>query len=239
MAKLLTFIITLSALLALLQPASAAMSDEDYVTHAFGTVLVLHTPRQVINPEQGWWGDKVHKDLQNPSYLIGIVNSQRMQKKVTPLLDPNDGAAILFDIEETEGSGYRYTIDFAGQRPSEVQALVDLLGGPGKVLQGATSATYEPLQRRSIYSSSTGGAPITLVIGTTKIETSPDMDFADVRGRVDKALQSMFGKQVPFDFTVTRSVFMDGTDTADVSVYVDLNPPPPPSPEEMSEEQGE
>lgn len=239
MTKLLTLTLALLTALSLIQPAAAAMSDQDYVTHAFGTVLVLHTPHQVINPEQGWWGDKVHKDLQNPSYLVGIINSQRMQKKITPLLDPNDGGAILLDMEETDASGYRYTIDFAGLRPSEVQALVDLLGGASKILPGATSATFEPLQRRSIYANSMGGAPIVLMVGTTKIETTPDMDFADVRSRVDKALQGMFGKVVPFDFTVTRSVFMDGTDTADVSIYVDLNPPPPPSPEELNEEQGE
>jgi len=240
MRKLLSFIFILAAFAALTVTASAAANnDDEWVNHGFGTVLVLHTPKQVIDPNQGWWGDLASKDLQNPAYLIGIINSRRMDKKQTPLLDPNDTASILLDMEETEPSGYRYTVDFAGMRPSEVQALVDLLGGPSKLLQGATSITFEPLQRRSIYASSTGGGPITIVIGSTQIQSQADMDFADLRGKVDKALQSMFGKPVPFDFTITRSKFMDGTDTADVSIYVDLNPPPPPSPEELNEEQGE
>ena len=219
--------------------ASAAMSDEDYVAHAFGTVAVLHTPRQVVDPNSGWWGDKVAKELQNPAYLIGIINSRRMDKKIQPLLDPNDGGAVLLDLEETEPSGYRYTIDFAGMRPSEVQALVEVLGGASKILPTATSITYETLQRRSIYANSSGGAPIVLNIGNARIESTAEVDFNGLRGKVDKALQAMFGKPVPFDFTVSRSVFMDGTDTADVSVYVDLNPPPPPTEAELNAEQGE
>jgi hypothetical protein len=227
MLKLVSALKVLTATLLLVQPALAAMADEDYVNHAFGTVAVLHASRQVVDPNQGWWGDKAAKEFQNPAYLVGIINSRRMDRQIQPLLDPNDTSAVMLGIKETGPSGFRYTIEFSGMRPSEVQALFDVLGGAGKVLPGATSVTFEPLQRRSIYGSATAGAPIMLSIGNTRIEATAGSNFDELRGRVASALQGIFGKPVPFDFTFSRSIFMDGTDTADISVYVDLNPPAP------------
>jgi hypothetical protein len=237
MAKLLT---TLLALLLLTASAYAAeMTDDDYVTHSFGTVAVLHTPRQVIDPNSGWWGDLASKDLTNTSYLIGIINSRRMDKKLQPLLDPNDANTIVIESEATDANGYTYSISFAGMRPSEVQALVELLGGAAKLLPGSTGVTYEPLQRRWISGASYDGKPFTIMVGNQKIDTPAAVDFSDLHGKVDKALQGMFGKTVPFDFTLTRSVLMDGSNSTDISIYVDLNPPAPSSEEGLNEEDGE
>jgi hypothetical protein len=225
----------LFATLLLAQTALAAQSDDEYVTRGFGTVAVLHAPRQVVDPNQGWWGEKAAQELSNPAYLTGIINSRRMDKGITPLLDPNDGGNVVMEAEETDESGYRYLISFAGMRPSEVQALLDVLGGPSKILPGATSVTFEPLQRRYLYASSIDGSPLKLTIGATTIERPVSVSFDELRAQVDSALRQMFGKAVPFDFTFSRAALMDGSNTTDVSVYVDLNPPPPPTEEEMGE----
>jgi hypothetical protein len=124
-------------------------------------------------------------------------------------------------------------------RPSEVKALVELLGGASKVLPGASSVTYEPLQRRWISAGSYDGSPVNVVIGSKTITSPAAVDYDDMRAKIDSALQQMFGKSVPFDFTLTRSTLMDGSKTTDISIYVDLNPPPPPTAADLSEEQGE
>lgn len=218
-----------SALLfALCAPALAQeLSDDDYVARAFGTVAVLHAPRQVANPNETWWGEKAAQELTNTSYLIGIINSRRMDKGIKVLLDPNDSNTIFMDAEETDEAGFRYPISFANMRPSEVKALIEVLGGPGKLLPGATRVSYEPLQRRWMSAGSYDGtSPIVLQIGPHRIESTAAVNFDELRGRVDSALQQMFGHSVPFDFTVTRSMLMDGMNTTDVSIYVDLNPRP-------------
>ncbi|MDQ3022892.1 MAG: hypothetical protein M3R04_00700, partial [bacterium] len=206
-----TMVYTL-ALLLLAQAATfaAELSDEEYVTRAFGTVAVLHSPRQIVDPNLNWWGEKAAPELGNPAYLTGIINSRRMDKGITPLLDPNDGGTVVMETEETDAAGFRYLVSFAGMRPSEVQALVEVLGGAARMLPGATSISYEPLERRYIYASSYDGAPLVLQIGATRIERPASADFDEMRSAVDGVLRGMFGKAVPYDFTMSRATLMDG-----------------------------
>jgi len=229
MARLFTLLI---ALLLVTPRAFAAdeLSDDDYVTRNFGTVAVLHTAKQVVDPNVGWWGEKTAPGLNNPGYLMGIVNSRRLDKKITPLLDPNDTSAITLEEEKPEGSGFRYEVSFGGMRPSEVKALVELLGGPTKLLPGTTSVTYEPLTHRWISASSYDGSNIVITLASQRIEVPYTVGFDELSGKVDAALKQVFGKSVPFEVTLTRSSYIAGGGGTDVSVHIDLNPPPPGAP---------
>jgi hypothetical protein len=219
-----TTLATLLALLAAIALSSAAigaeMSDEDYVTKAFGCTAVFVTANQLVDPNSGgWWGDKLPPELNsNSGYLIGVVNAQRMSKNIKPLLDPNE-YLISVGYEEQTASGWTYFIDFSGMRKSEVLAILELLGGPGKVLPGS-ELSFRPLSTRSFYSSAVNGT-VTLALAGQQVSFSVSAPVSEIRQKVAAAFRSGFGADVPFDLYVSQYSYNNGTIGGDVSVYAD------------------
>lgn len=206
------------------RPALAAeMGDDEYITKAFGTTAVFATGTQVADPATGWWGEKLPQELSNnPGYLIGVVNSRRMDKGFKPLLNPNDYLISVGYEEPADNGGFTYFIDFTGMRPSEVETIFELLGGKDKILPGAT-VSYRALTTRNIYASADPEGKVSLGIGDQTVSFRIGTSISDVRSQVAAALKKMLGVDVPFDLYCNQYSYNDGTMGGDASVYVDLS----------------
>jgi hypothetical protein len=199
---------------------AAEMSDEDYVTKAFGTTAVFTSSTQLVDPNSGgWWGEKLPAELSsNTGYLIGVVNAQRMSKNIKPLLDPNEYLISVGYEEQTE-SGWTYFIDFSGMRKSEVTAIIELLGGPAKLLPN-TTLSFRPLSTRSYYASAVDGT-VTLALQGQTVSFSVSSPLSEIRQKVAAGFRSGFGADVPFDIYVSQYSYNNGTIGGDVSIYAD------------------
>jgi hypothetical protein len=220
-------LLLLTASLAYAAPDTGGVPDEEFTTKNFGTVAVFTAPRQIANPDTEWWGEKLATEISsNPAYLLGIVNSRRMDKGIKPLLDPADPGLIYSDTETAVNGGYEYTVNFLDMRPSEVQAIIDMLGGPAKVLPGTTGVRYRPLIRRYMWGGTYDGSPVRLTVAGQVLEFAPSLSFDEVRARVNAAFVNGFGHEVPFDLTVTRYSYMNGSVGLDISINADMDPQP-------------
>jgi hypothetical protein len=219
----LSFILAMVLSLGLIGNASAqTMSDDDYITKGFGTTAVFKTATQVVDPNTGWWGDKLPQELSgNQGYLIGVVNSRRMDKGFKPLLNPND-YLISLGYEEVVDGGFTYFIDFTSMRPSEVEMIFELLGGKSALLPGA-EVSYRALTVRSIYATADASGMVNLAIGDQTISFKVGTAVGDVRAQVAAALKKMLGLDAPFDLYCNQYSYNDGTFGGDASVYVDLS----------------
>lgn len=218
------FTLALMLALAAFRPALAdELADNDYLTKAFGTTAVFATSTQLADPSVGWWGDKLPQELSsNPGYLIGVVNSRRMDKGFKPLLNPNDYLISVGYEEPAENGGFTYFIDFAGMRPSEVEQIFALLGGKDKIVPGST-VSYRPLTTRSIYATADPSGNVSLAIGDQTVNFKVGTSISDVRSQVAAALKKLLGADAPFDLYCNQYSYNDGTMGGDASVYVDLS----------------
>lgn len=218
----------LLCLLALSATAFAAdLSDDDYVTKFFGTTALFTTPHQLANPETEWWGDKMPQQLTGgAAYIAGLVNARRMDAGITPLLNPQDALVVLIGEDPVEG-GFQYSIDFAGMRPSEVQLVVDNLGGTEKLIPGS-KLTFRPLNRSSIFLSGKLGDTLKVVIGGEELELAPAMTTEAFHGKVAEVLKRKYGETVVFDLYRDFYINRDSSGQ-DISIYIevptDLVPP--------------
>jgi hypothetical protein len=217
-------LLALAIALTLAAPALAQLGDDDYITQYFGTTAIFTTKTQIVDPNQGWWGDKLPQQLTyDYGFVTGVVNTVRSTKKVTPLLEA-DKVQITTGWEEQVAAGWQYTLDFSDMRPSEVQAVIDALGGMGKVLPGA-ELSFRPLLTHNFYAAVQSiGDPVLLTIGATELSLQPASPIADTRQKVAAALKKQYGKDVPFDLYINQFIQIDGTQGADVSVYANMAP---------------
>jgi hypothetical protein len=218
------FTLVLAAAAALLLPGmlkAAELADNEYVTRYFGTVARFTTPTQASGTS-GWWGDSVPQELSyNYSYLAGVVNTRRMDKGITPLLNPNE-ALVTLGEEVNNGSSWTYSIEFVDMRPSEVGAIIEMLGGASRIVPGST-VSYDTLRRRYLYASAGPDGTATMNIGGREIRINLTGNGADARGQLDAALTAAFGAAVPYEMYLSTYKYFDGTTGADLSLTVDMD----------------
>jgi hypothetical protein len=66
----------------------------------------------------GYWTDKLPEQLNsyNCGFIVGVVNTIRSTKGVSPLLDVNTAQVNPGWEDVLEGYGYKYNIDFVDMR---------------------------------------------------------------------------------------------------------------------------
>lgn len=212
--------LALAALLA--TPALADMTDDQYVDDYFGTTALLFSPTQLADPNYGWWGDKLPPQLVSDyGFVIGVVNTLRSGKGVTPLLDPALAQVIAGWEEQVEG-GFNYNIDFIDMRPSEVAAVFTALGGIEKFVPGV-KLSYRPLLTRSYYFSTMDlKTPLTLTIGQSELSFTPTSAVSEVQAKIAAAFREQYGQDVNFDLYFSQYIHIDGTSGADISIYAEM-----------------
>jgi hypothetical protein len=197
--------------------------DADFTSRFFGTTAVFHVPNQLADPSSDWWGNHMSTEIYDKQqYFVGVVNAQRMDKGIEPLLDPNM-VQVFANMERQGPGGWEYTIEFYDMRPSEVETLIGLLGGPAKVLPGATKVSYEPVKMRSLWASSENGQPLVMWIGATRLEFAPSVTLAEVKQAVSGAVRANMGEDVPVEVYLTQSSRYDGSELTELSVTIDPN----------------
>lgn len=215
---MLRYWLVLALLLALTSPALAQLKDDDYVTKFIGTTAAFAFDKL---PHFGdvVWGDSVPAELTTGGAIVlKIVNELRTKNKVQPLLDPA-GFVSGWGQQGVGADGkYYLTLDFPGQRPSEVAAVLDYFGGAQQILPGAT-LSFWPLNKRDYYFSRfTPGEPISCLIGGTKLSIDPEQTLTAIRQQVLSALQAQFGPEIMLDVYYYQSLGADGGRRADLSV---------------------
>lgn len=199
---------------------AAQLSDDDYVTKFFGTTALFSVSQKLTTSDTEWWGDKLPATLTgDSSYIAGLVNAARLGKKVTPLLNPNE-PLVTIGWEEAQGTGFVYTVDFSGMRPSEVGAVIDSLGGAAKVLPGATLG-FRPLNKRGFYASAGLDEALKLDISGTVVEIPAAMQVKEAHAKVREVLVKLYGAAVVFD--LYRDYYMNRDNSGqDVNIYVEI-----------------
>jgi hypothetical protein len=213
------------AMLSLLPRVAPAqtLSDEDYVSRYFGTVARFSTPSQAVSPETGWWGDLVPQELSyNYAYIAGVVNTRRADKGITPLLNPAEALVVLGEELPGENGGYTYSIEFLEMRPSEVEAVLNMMGGAGKVLPGST-VSYEPLSRRYLYASAGPDGIARLNVAGRTLSINLNGPAGSPQQQIAGELRTIFGRDVPHETYISSYRYFDGTTGADVSLSIDFN----------------
>ncbi|MCC7479237.1 hypothetical protein IT575_12365 [bacterium] len=212
-------------------PASAAwdtggLSDEQFVSDYFGTTLLMVTSAPVVDVNVGYWTDKLPQEFINtPDYLVGVINAQRLSKNQT-LLDALTYPIALGWETPLENGSFQYHIDFNGCRPSEVEAVVKLLGGEGKILPGA-KFSVKPLSYGYFYGYATGGSNVTFAMGSQQVTVNVAQSIDAVRKQIGDILKARFGKEVNFSMSISQDYNYDnvGTVNANVSLNVNLDGP--------------
>lgn len=202
------------------QVFAADLSDDDYVGKFFGTTALFTVQKQLANPETEWWGDKLPAQLMNgAAYLAGLVNAKRMDSNYKPLLNPQDALVIVGWEEKIEG-GYQYTIDFAGLRPSEVQMVVDNMGGVEKIIPGAM-LSFRPLNRTSYYLSAGLSEPIKLAVAGEELSFDTAMPIETIHAKLSGILKGKFGESVVFD--LYRALYINRDSSGqDITLYIEI-----------------
>ncbi len=202
------------------------MTDEQYVSDYFGTTLLMVTSSQVVDPNVSYWTDKLPTEFINsPDYLVGVINAQRLSKNQTLLDAMSYPIAVGWETPLEDGR-FQYHIDFTGIRPSEVEAIVKLLGGEGKILPGA-SFSIKPLSSGYFYGYATGSSNVTMAMGSQSITVNVAQSIDAVRKQIADILKSRFGKDVNFSLSISQDYNYDnvGTVNANVSLSVNLDGP--------------
>jgi len=199
---------------------AAELSDDDYVTKYFGATALFTTPHQLANPETEWWGDKLPEQLTNgAAYVAGLVNARRMDSGYKPLLNPQDALVVLMGEDPVEG-GFQYSIDFPGLRPSEIQLVVDNMGGVEKLVPGA-KLTFRPLNRSSIFLNGKLDETLRVVIAGEELDLPPAMTMEDFHAKVDELLKRKYGEAVVFDLFRDFYINRDASGQ-DISIYIEI-----------------
>jgi len=228
MRRIATCIVIAAAIL--LPALASALSDEEYTSKFFGTTAVLKTAKQIVDPNTAWWGEKMPQQLNDSSYVLGVVNAHRTAAN-QPLLPVGDESVVMFGSETPVAGGFEYTVDFTGLVPSEVQLVLDTLGGLEKVVPTA-ALSFRPLNRRSFYVSATSpDGDIVLPLDGEELHVSMGMSMSDLRDKLQSLLGKRYGPGLKLDIYFSRYSYSDGSSGADFSVYVeiptDLVPPQP------------
>jgi hypothetical protein len=215
------------AILFLSVPAQAAWdlggaSDEQYVTNFFGTTLLMVTSAPVVDPNTSYWADLLPTELMsNQDYLIGFINAQRVSGGKTLLDAATYPIAIGWETPLQDGR-YQYHIDFTGIRPSEVEAIVKLVGGEAKLLPGA-QVSVKPLTSGYFSGYSTGSSVVTMTLGSEELSLDAAQPMAAAREKVNALLKRRFGYEVPFTLSLTQDYNYDGAGTVNGSAYLSVN----------------
>jgi len=197
-------LLALAMVLVLATPALAELSDDQYVSQYFGTSAVFTTTTRLVDPNVGYWTDKLPQQLNSYDwgFVVGVVNTLRSTKGVTPLLDINTAQVLPGWEEELEGYGYKYNIDFVDMRPSEVQAVFTALGGLEKLLPGV-NVSYAPLLVRNYWASNTNlDDPVLLTIGTQELKIMTGTPIREIQQMVQGALRESYSQDVLVDVSV-------------------------------------
>jgi hypothetical protein len=215
-------VILLSALPAQAVWDLGGVTDEDYVSNYFGTTLLLITNAPVVDSNTSYWTELLPSELQlNQEYLVGFINAQRVGKG-TPLLDAASYPIALGWETLLEDGRYQYHIDFTGIRPSEVEALVTLVGGSDKLLPGAT-LSIKPLSSGYFYGYASGTSIVTFMVGSQELSLDTAQSIAAAREEVAALLLQRFGHAVPFSLSLTQDYNSDGAGSVNASASLSVN----------------
>jgi hypothetical protein len=209
-------------LLALLPaPAWAQLADDGYVTQYFGTTAALAVDKP-LPPLESFWMQLPQALTQDSSLLVHTVNALRQAKGVQPLLGGDEHVMTTGQDGKNAADGkYYYTLDFDGLRPSEVQAVIDALGGVDKLFPGA-KLSFWPINRQSFSASAEPGQALALIIGGEELRIDPATPVTTVRQQVAGVLKRLYGGSVEFNLYMNQDALQDGTSGCSVGADVQI-----------------
>jgi hypothetical protein len=201
---------------------AAEIADGDYVSRYFGTSVFFITQKQLIDPNQGYWGNLLPQEfMYSQGTLIEVINKARRDAGRTDLLNPADyPIAAGMETKRKDGK-WEYNIDFRGCTPSEAQLVLDTLKFTG-VLGDCVHET-RPLCVGYFNAQSQDLQGIELKMQDTSVKLTPDMSLSESIEAIRAALQAKFGDNCKVDiyFSANDAVNSGKATYVNVTVYLD------------------
>jgi hypothetical protein len=211
-------VLLLAAVLFTAGPASAEEAD----MYVFGTKLVLTSPRQLMDPNSGWWADLLPTEY---SYSIGsivaAVNAAREARGVTEKIDVKT-YPISIGGETPVSGGYEYNIDFARMTPADVDVVLAQFPLTGKLSD--LPRDIRPIGIGYFYANTTEpNGTLALALAGSNVSIDAGHSFNTVHDMIAQVLQQRFGDRAKFDLSLNRYSSAMGTSSFDVNVTVYLD----------------
>lgn len=213
---------TLLALLAMTAVMARPADADEADMYVFGTKFVLTSPRQLVDPNTGWWADLLPTEY---SYSIGTivsaVNEARKARGVSEMIDVKT-YPVSVGGEMPAGKDYEYNIDFMRMTPEDVQVVLEKFPLTGKLSD--LPHELRPIGVGYFYANTTQpGGSLALDLAGQKLAISPDASFTSVQQMVADALAARFAGRAKFDLSLNRYTAATGTNSFDVNVTVYLD----------------
>ena len=205
-------------------PAAAqdnGLPDNDYVTDYFGTTLLIVSSSPLAADTTGWWTDELPEDLiYGYGFIAGVINGHRSSMDDPNLISSEDTIVITGWEEEVPG-GFQYKIDFLGLRRSEVELLLDALGGIDSILPDE-EVSFIPLRNRSFFVFADAiGDPLTVRIGSQFVELDSNMTILEIQDVLSLYLEDEYGDFTMAGINLTYSIY-NGYESVDLAFDVEL-----------------
>lgn len=202
------------------QAFSQELDDNAYVDNFFGTSAVIFSAKQLVNENQ-WWTDLLPDELVFGSdYVSGLVNAYRITRGEDRLIPP-EASVLEPGWEVVVEGGFEYNLDFIGLRPSEVEFVLDALGGIDSFL-GNVSVTYRPVTLHYyVVSGESLDSPVEITIGSQVVQIDVTQHINTMLKQLDAVLTQEYGTHEITSIALTYSIY-DGFEAVDLSFDVEL-----------------
>jgi hypothetical protein len=221
MKRLTSAVVLATLLLATAATSRPALADEADM-FVFGTRLVLTSPRQLADPNSGWWAEILPMEYNYaPGTLIKAVNTARAARGMQEMVAYKD-YPIQLGGETPVGNGFEYNIDFMHMSPEDVNVILAQFPLTGVLSDLKTE--MRPVGIGYYYANSTEpGGSIKLSLPGQALQISADDSFVSVQKMVADALAARFAGRAKFDLSLSRYTAALGTSSFDVNVTVYLD----------------
>jgi hypothetical protein len=201
-------------------PAHAAEAD----MYVFGTSLVLTSPRQLTDPNTGWWAELLPMEYSYASgSIVKAVNAARAARGVKEMIDYKLYPVSIGGETAVDG-GYEYNIDFQRMTPDDVAAVQAQF--PLQGVLGDLKTELRPLRIGYFNTDNmqSGGTTLTLDMLGQKLVFSDSDSFASARDKVANAVAAYFGDRAKIDFSYSRTTgAAAGMESASIYVTIYLD----------------
>jgi hypothetical protein len=219
MTRILALLCILSLMAGMIQPAVAdSEADPAYV---FGTTLVLHSTRQLADPNKTWWGDLLPMEYRfSIGSIVDAVNKARALRGQTVMVDVTT-YPINVGGEFSVDGGWEYTIDFQKMFPQDVEVVLEKFPLTGVFAD--LKRDVRPVRVGYFWANNQLGEEVKLELPGFDLVVSPDEGFGVVRERIAELLTAQFAGRAKFDLSMNRYSAASGYQSFDVSITVYLD----------------
>jgi hypothetical protein len=198
-----------------------AAAQNDYV---FGTSLVLISPRQLTDPNSGWWADALPMEYNSAQgTIVKAINAARQARGVTEMIDWKT-YPIQLGGENVVNGQYEYNIDFQRMTPEDIE--VALAQFPFEGALSDLQHEIRPLRMGYFNADSMqpGVTTLNLDLLGTRLTFTTSEGFAAARDKVAAVLADKFSGRAKFD--MSWNCFTSAQATGDsfniyITVYLD------------------